>query len=291
LYYGRDGTAGIGNGDQGDAADTTKAEDAKEGVSDSAVYSYKVPVLMYHHLDKSASNNAIMTPERFEEHMAALKGAGYSAISLKQLTDYVDKGLELPENPVLITFDDGYASNYELAYPILEKYNMKAVINIIGVTVGKDTYKGTGAPIIPHFTYKEAREMAASGIIEIQSHSYDMHNSEGVDDDYRQGVNKKQGETDEEYIEVFQNDFRRSQKGIIDNIGSQVISYAYPNGFYTTLSEVLLSRMGVSITMTVDEGMNTVIKGLPQSLRAMKRYRMHEGISGDKLLKLLQQDG
>ena len=196
----------------------------------------------------------------------------------------------MPENPVLITFDDGYTSNYELAYPILEKYNMKAVINVIGVTTGKDSYKDTGAAIIPHFTYEEAREMAESGVIEIQSHSFDMHNTEALDEDYRQGVYKKAGETDEEYIEAFCSDFKRSEKEILDNTGNRVISYAYPNGFYTTLSEVLLSRMGVRITMTVEEGMNTVIKGLPQSLRAMKRYRVHEGISGEKLVERLKKD-
>ncbi len=258
--------------------------------ADTAAYSRSLPVLMYHHLDDSVSNDAVMTPERFEEHMAALRDAGYTAISLTQLLDYVDKGTELPEKPVLITFDDGYASNYELAYPILEKYNMKAVINIIGVSAGKDTYKDTGAAIIPHFSYEEAREMAESGVIEIQSHSYDMHNSEGLDKDYRQGVYKKAGETEEEYIDAFCSDFRKSEREIYENTGQRVISYAYPNGYYTTLSEVLLSRMGVRITMTVEEGMNTVIKGLPQTLRAMKRYRMHEGITGDQLVEQLLSD-
>ncbi len=255
------------------------------------ISSCNVPVLMYHHLDNAATNDAVMTPERFEEHIAALTEAGYSAISLDQLLDYVDRGLEMPENPVLITFDDGYSSNYELAYPILEKYNMKAVINIIGVTAGKDTYKDTGVAIIPHFTYEEAREMVESGVIEIQSHGFDMHNTEALDEDYRQGVYKKAGETDEEYIEAFCSDFKRAEKEIFENTGSRVISYAYPNGFYTTLSEVLLSRMGVRITMTVEEGMNTVLKGLPQSLRAMKRYRMNEGISGEELVELLRKDG
>ncbi len=271
LYYGNRGTD-------------------RESASVLSEYSCNVPVLMYHHLDASVRNNAIMSPERFEEHMVALKEAGYSTISLTQLIEYVDKGLELPENPVLITFDDGYASNYEWAYPILEKYSMNAVINVIGITVGKETYKDTETAIIPHFTYEEAREMVSRGVIEIQSHSYDMHNVEGLDKEYRQGVYKKPGETDEEYIDAFCSDFRRIEKEITENIGGKVISYAYPNGFYTTMSEVLLSTMGVRVTMTVEEGMNTVIKGLPQSLRALKRYGMHEGLSGDELVELLSRD-
>jgi peptidoglycan/xylan/chitin deacetylase (PgdA/CDA1 family) len=201
----------------------------------------------------------------------------------------VEKGIDLPEKPVLITFDDGYSSNYELAYPILKKYNMSGVINVIGVSVGKDTYKDTGKPITPHFSYEEAGEMVANGVIEIQSHSYDMHNNKELDIDFRQGVLKKDGETNEEYIEAFCSDFQKSERGILDNLGSKVISYAYPNGYYSTLSEVLLSKMEVKITMTIEEGMNTVIKGLPQSLRAMKRYGIHEGISGEGLVELLEQ--
>ncbi len=289
-YFGSAAADENGGGGVNSDSGSNSTDNVKNSASQTAAYSCNVPVLMYHHLDSAATNDAIMTPERFEEHMAALSDAGYSAISLTQLLDYVDKGLEMPENPVLITFDDGYTSNYELAYPILEKYNMKAVINVIGVTTGKDSYKDTGAAIIPHFTYEEAREMAESGVIEIQSHSFDMHNTEALDEDYRQGVYKKAGETDEEYIEAFCSDFKRSEKEILDNTGNRVISYAYPNGFYTTLSEVLLSRMGVRITMTVEEGMNTVIKGLPQSLRAMKRYRVHEGISGEKLVERLKKD-
>lgn len=257
--------------------------------ADIRSYSCNVPILMYHHLDEDVTNNAVITPLKFEEHIRALKISGYSSITLQQLADYVEKGIDLPEKPVLITFDDGYSSNYELAYPILKKYNMSGVINVIGVSVGKDTYKDTGKPITPHFSYEEAGEMVANGVIEIQSHSYDMHNNKELDIDFRQGVLKKDGETNEEYIEAFCSDFQKSERGILDNLGSKVISYAYPNGYYATLSEVLLSKMEVKITMTIEEGMNTVIKGLPQSLRAMKRYGIHEGISGEGLVELLEQ--
>lgn len=258
--------------------------------ADIRSYSRNVPILMYHHLDNEVTNDSVMTPMRFEDHMIALKDAGFSSITLQQLADYVERGLELPEKPVLITFDDGYCSNYELAYPILEKYNMNGLINVIGVSVGKDTYKDTNKPMTPHFSYEEAREMVASGVIEIQSHGYDMHNSKELDADYRQGVLKKAGETDMEYIEAFCNDFKQAEKDILDNIGTQVIAYAYPNGYYSTLSEVLLSKTNVKITMTIEKGMNTVIKGLPQSLRAMKRYGVHEGMSGEALVELLEQD-
>ena len=145
-------------------------------------------------------------------------------------------------------------------------------------------------PITPHFSFEEAREMLQSGLIDIQSHSYDMHNSEQLDEDYRQGVFMKAGESEEEYISAFRSDFERSRREIEENTEAKVIAYAYPNGFYTTLSEVLLGEMGVKITFTIEEGMNTVIKGLPQSLRAMKRYRAGEDISGSELVERIRAD-
>jgi len=279
VYFGRAGAEGP-SGDGGKSA----------GLIDTGRYTCNVPILMYHHIDNEVTSSSVITPERFEEHLAALKEAGFSAITLHQLTAYVEKGEELPENPVVITFDDGYRSNYDLAYPLLRKYGMAATINVIGVTVGAETYKDTGVPIIPHFSFDEAREMVKSGLIDIQSHSYDMHNVEQLDADYRQGVCMKPGESEEEYIAAFRSDFERSRKEIEEKTGARVIAYAYPNGWYTTLSEVLLSKMGVKITLTVEEGMNTVIRGLPQSLRAMKRYRVNNDISGSELVEKIRSD-
>jgi peptidoglycan/xylan/chitin deacetylase (PgdA/CDA1 family) len=278
YFAGADTEAG-----QGGAGRTAGPPDRKE-------YSRNVPILMYHHIDDEATNNSVITPQRFEEHLASLKEAGFAAVTLQQLLAYVENGEELPENPVVITFDDGYRSNYEEAYPLLKKYGMPAAINVIGVSVGADTYKDTGVPITPHFSFEEAREMMQSGLIDIQSHSFDMHHTEQLDRDFRQGVYRKAGESEQEYISAFCSDFERSKKEIEENTGGKVIAYAYPYGLHTTLSEVLLSEMGVRITMTIEEGMNTVVKGLPQSLRAMKRYRIDDSISGSEIVERIRTD-
>lgn len=81
----------------------------------------------------------------------ALSEAGYTGVSFDELQAYVLRGAPLPEKPVVITFDDGYESNYTLAYPILQKYGMKATIFAIGVSFGTDHYKDTDYAITPHF--------------------------------------------------------------------------------------------------------------------------------------------
>ena len=92
---------------------------------------------MYHNLAQEGSGNDTISVQRLEEHLAALQDAGYTTITFQDLLAYVEQGTELPEKPVLLTFDDGYESNYTLAYPLLQQYQMKATIFVIGVSMGK----------------------------------------------------------------------------------------------------------------------------------------------------------
>ena len=64
--------------------------------------------------------------------MDALQVKGYTAITVSDLLAYVQDGADLPEKPVMITFDDGYYNNYIYAYPLLKQRGMKAVVSIIG---------------------------------------------------------------------------------------------------------------------------------------------------------------
>ena len=133
--------------------------------------STQVPILMYHHLSEDVTNSEMVSPEQFEAQIRALSEAGYTGVSFDELQAYVLRGEPLPEKPVVITFDDGYRSNYTLAYPILQKYGMKATIFAVGVSFGTDHYKDTDYAITPHFGAAEAAEMTASGLISIQSHT------------------------------------------------------------------------------------------------------------------------
>lgn len=258
------------------------------GAVPETAYTAQVPILMYHELGPQSDNGVILPPEKLEEQIRALSKAGYTALFFSDLVDYVEKGTPLPEKPVVITFDDGYESNYVYAKPILEKYGMKATVNVIGISVGKDTYRYTGKKIRPHFDYIEAREMYQSGIFDLQSHSYDLHQEKFYEgDDYRQGVYPLPGETEEEYIKMFCEDFKQSKTKLESNVGNKVIEFAYPYGFNTTFSEALLTEMGVKVTTTVEEGNNTIVKGLPQSLLTMNRFNVTGWISGKQLVEMI----
>ena len=90
----------------------------------------KVPILLYHNFvttvpDSDPNNfNYINTPESFEENIKTFLENGYTIISMKELV-LADSGkTELPNKPIVITFDDGYYSNYEYIYPILKQYQV-----------------------------------------------------------------------------------------------------------------------------------------------------------------------
>lgn len=270
------------------AADHVKTLTNRTGGLDDSGYTCEVPVLMYHHIAEEGDGGVTISAACFEEQMAALSEAGYTAVDLEDLYAYVEEGTPLPEKPILITFDDGYESNYTIAWPVLEKYDMQAVIFTIGVSVGKDTYKDTGTAITPHFSYEEAREMAESGVISIQSHTYDMHQSAQLDESpARTSAVPLKGESEEDYMAAFLSDMERSMSEILEGVGEPVTAMAYPNGDYTTLSQALCRELGLKATFTTEARTNVLVKGLPQCLYGMGRYNVEE-ISGEALLDLIE---
>ena len=252
--------------------------------------SAQVPILMYHHLSEDVTNSEMVSPEQFEAQIRALSEAGYTGVSFDELQAYVLRGEPLPEKPVVITFDDGYLSNYTLAYPILQKYGMKATIFAIGVSFGKDHYKDTDYAMTPHFGAAEAKEMTDSGLISIQSHTYDMHQWPPYEDGsavVRENILPLAGESEEAYVQALTEDFTKSRAQLEDATGQPVDVLAYPAGQYSTLAQVTLQELGVHVTLSTNPGVNTVVKGLPQTLYAMLRFGITDDITPAALLALI----
>ena len=252
--------------------------------------STQVPILMYHHLSEDVTNSEMVSPEQFEAQIRALSEAGYTGVSFDELQAYVLRGEPLPEKPVVITFDDGYRSNYTLAYPILQKYGMKATIFAIGVSFGTDHYKDTDYAITPHFGAAEAAEMTASGLISIQSHTYDMHQWPPYETGsaVRENILQLSSESEEAYVQALTEDFTRSRALLEDATGRPVDVLAYPAGQYSTLAQVTLQSLGVHVTLSTNPGVNTVVKGLPQTLYAMLRFGITEEVTPEALLDMIR---
>jgi len=250
-----------------------------------------VPILMYHHLslDNNEDSVTVVSQDKFMEQMTVLKENGYTTVLFSDLIDFIENGKPLPAKPLLITFDDGYLSNLTLGAPVLKKLDMCATIFVIGSSIGKDTYKDTGVPIIPHFSLEQFFEFNCDKTFDLQSHSYDMHHSPSLEGaDFREGVLRKNNESIIDYINNLSADFRLSRREIEKHTKTSVNIFSYPYGKYSGLAEQILQNNGVKATVTTTEGINKIRRNDPSCLFNMKRINVVGSCSGDGLIKRLE---
>ena len=263
-------------------------------LSESANYEYAaitevtVAILMYHHLSEDASNPWTVTPESFKQQMRWLIANGFNTVSLRDLYYFVHYGRNLPDNPVVITFDDGYLSVYEYAFPVLYEYGLKASLFVIGSQVGTSYYKDTGHPTIPKFCFEQAHTMVSSGLIEIQSHTYDMHQWAPFEPGLaRVNILRFCDESYEDYITALACDHKRICTLITNATGQSVFALAFPHGIYDELSLATLRSLGVHVTLTTHPGVNQIISGYTDSLHLLNRQNVTDSLSEYEFLSLL----
>ena len=95
--------------------------------------SASLPVLTFHALDDRRSVISIL-PQVFRRGMARLHESGYRTLSLLAAVDCLRRGVSFPDRALVITFDDGYQTVYDEAFPVLQRYGMPATVFL---TVGE----------------------------------------------------------------------------------------------------------------------------------------------------------
>lgn len=140
----------------------------------------KIPVLMYHHILTEdeiieynwTENNSILSLENFGDQMDYLHENDFYTLILSELEEFLIEGRELPNNSVLITFDDGYLSNAKYAYPIMKDYGFRGTIFMMGKASENETRDFLpGEAVI--LSNKEIDKYM--DVFEYGSHTYDMH--------------------------------------------------------------------------------------------------------------------
>ena len=234
--------------------------------------SVDIPILMYHSISKDASgeNEYTISQSRFEGDLKWLRDNGYTTIFPSQLAAYVKEGAMLPSKPVIISFDDGFANNYLYAYPLLQKYNMKAVIALIGIESdlsSGDIYRN---PEYSNLTWGEVALLSQSGLIEFASHTYDLHSISGG----RKGADKKPGESAADYRQALTSDLAKNQELIESAAGRTPLTFAWPFGAYPPdrSGDPILKDVGFDVTFTSYQHTSTVNRGQPESLYGLGRY-------------------
>jgi len=133
-------------------------------------YRDAVLVLNYHDVSSSGTSPYTVTPTAFAAHLDALRKAGFHSIRLADLQALVaGRPVKLPARPILLTFDDGPASNWLDADPVLQRYGFTALAFLISSKIAQ--------PYQPsyHLTTDQVRRMEASGRWEFGGHTDDLH--------------------------------------------------------------------------------------------------------------------
>lgn len=213
-----------------------------------------LPVIMYHGLcpDKQRQNRYTIAPEYFEDDLRYLRDNGYTAVSVSELTEYFRRGKPLPAKPVMLTFDDGYLNNYTYAFPLLKKYNAKAVLSPIAAESDRAEGEENPDPRWSQCSWDELREMAESGLVEIENHSYDLHKLYRD----RQGIQQKSGEGEEEYKKRIGEDIQKANSRIEEKTSFCPKAFVYPFGAKSPASEEVIRKMGFEAAFDCENRLN-----------------------------------
>ena len=240
-----------------------------------------LPILMYHALVTSPQyqNTYFIDPSILESDLQYLSEHHYETVTIHDLIEYIDSGKSLPENPIMLTFDDGYFNNYLYAYPLLRKYDMKAVIAPVGRYTDQYSSIRDTNEYYAHLNWEHLREMELSGRFEIQNHSYDLHASGSP-----APILQKYGESDEDYEKRLKDDFLLFQAHADEFLLTFPEALVYPYGAYNQETEEIARACGFRATLTCREITNRITRD-PDCLYGLGRYLRSPGRSLPEILE------
>ncbi len=194
-----------------------------------------VPILSYHRFG-AKPGRMVVTPTVFAEQLAYLARNDYHVIRLTDLIEFLDGKKPLPRHTVVITIDDGYASTYQHAYPLLKKYRFPAT-----AFVYPDFVAASDA-----LNWNQMQEMVASGLVDIQPHSRTHTNL----------IVRFAGESEEQYIARLDTEILTPLTILRQQLQAPIISFAYPYGDANKYVVERLVQAHYRLGLTVNPGGN-----------------------------------
>ncbi len=234
-------------------------------------------VLSYHAVSVEASPNDLLSipQNRFVEQMEYLKTHGYHPVSLDDILQAGEGKIQLPENPVLLTFDDGYISYHEFVAPLLKEYGYPSLVAIVGSFIDNPPDDLTE----PLMNWKQIREVSRSSLVEVVSHTYDLHNSIRYTPQGNVGAavrvrayHEDTGtyESEKEYRARIKADFRTQKKLFRRKLGTTPRGIVWPYGKRTTIGEEVSRKAGYRAGFSLEEGYSQI-----EDLSSIKRHLVY----------------
>ena len=243
------------------------AEVSASALGESGSDGVELPVIMYHAVvpDKYSADAYTVKISDFISDLEYIRQSGYTTVLPRDLIAYVRGERDLPEKPIMLTFDDGFCGVKDLAMPELIKRNQCAAVAVVGRYLRDENERKV---VYGYLSLDECKQMQDGGAIEIISHSYDLHKLKP-----RKGACRLWRETDETYAEFLKNDTAKLQAEL-DKIGIRPTAYAYPFGAFDKTSNAVLRECGYSLTLTCREKINVITRD-EECLLSLGRFNRH----------------
>jgi peptidoglycan/xylan/chitin deacetylase (PgdA/CDA1 family) len=233
----------------------------------------KIPILMYHSIAEQASEKFrpfTLSPALFADHVAYLLWRGYTPITVSQFIEMRHKNTRqsIPERPVILTFDDGFADFFSAALPVLQRYHFPATIYIATAYMNGTSHwlKRSGESSRRMLRWEQVREIDMSGI-ECGAHSHH----------HLQLDTLSYTEAREEIIS--------SKQLLEEHLEKPVVSFAYPHGYHSMALKQIVREVGFTSACTVKYTMC----GMDNDRFALPRLFVSSDTNVEKLEALLAQ--
>ena len=207
----------------------------------------KIAILMYHSISDHATpqfKQFTVSPALFTDHMAYLRQHAYTPITVTQYVHALSQGNNansaLPERPVLLTFDDGFADFFTEALPVLKQFNFTATLYIATAFVNSTSHwlQREEEMRRPMVTWEQLTEIATQGI-ECGSHGH------------------RHLQLDTLPPSVVQEEIVSSKLLLEEHLGGAVSSFAYPFGYYTARVRQQVQAAGYTSACAVKHTIST----------------------------------
>lgn len=221
----------------------------------------RVPILMYHYVEyvqdkKDTIRQSLnINPDIFEQQVKTLLDAGYTFMTAKELGNVLDGKMELPDNPILLTFDDGHWDLDTSVLPILKKYKVKATAYIISGFIGNSDF----------LTQNQLQDVINSKLVEIGAHTIHHVSLKG------------------KLFPIVKNEVEQSKETLEKNYHVKIVSFAYPNGSFDQQAADIVKKAGFTTSASTIPGINQNLEN------RFFLYRLRPGRrTGQELLEYLK---
>ncbi|MEO6958965.1 MAG: poly-beta-1,6-N-acetyl-D-glucosamine N-deacetylase PgaB [Burkholderiaceae bacterium] len=228
--------------------------------------------LAYHDVEDSDPDQTFVAvrTDHLQQQFAWLRESGYQAVSVDQILAAAKKGGKpLPDRAVLLTFDDGYQSFYTRVFPILQAYGWPAVLAPVGAWAATPADKDVnfGGKLVSRdrfLTWDQVRDLSRSGLIEIGSHTYNLHygiqanpqgNLQPAAAVHAYDPKTSQYETDAAYTARITSDVKQMTEKLRSITGKAPRVWVWPYGVSSGEALKIIENNGYKMAFTLDEGL------------------------------------